>query len=172
MPIIDFSEGEIPDEFADCIKKGVESVFGMIFGDGPKYDGAEVEKHIGDGVVGIISFVGDLHWLLMVAFPRTSAENLISKFTGFEIKYDDPDMGDGVGELANMLGGDMVSRLAKMGIKVAVSLPSILRGHDVEPLLPKGAPAMNMHYSLGEDEFMLKIAGAQKGRSFGKAPGA
>ena len=90
MSIIDFSEGEIPDEFSYCIKKGVESVFGMIFGDGPKYDGAEVEKYIGDGVVGIISFVGDLHWLLMVAFPRTSAENLISKFTGFEIKYDDP----------------------------------------------------------------------------------
>lgn len=172
MPVIDFSEGRIPDEFADNIKESVDSVFGMIFGGGPKYDGAEVKRNIGDGVVGIISFVGDLHWLLMVALPRTSAENLISKFTGFEIKYDDPDMGDGVGELANMLAGDMVARLAKLDIKMQVSLPSILRGHDVEPLLPKGVPAMNMHYSFGEDEFMLKIAGAQKGSAYGRAPGS
>lgn len=171
MASFDLSQGVIPLDFANSIRDSVESVFGMIFGDKPVYKGEEAEKKVGDGVVGIISFIGDLNWLLMLALPRSSAESMVSKFTGFEIQYDDTDMGDSVGELANMLGGDMVARLAKMNIKGQVSLPSILRGHDIEPLLPKGAPAMNMYYLLGSDRFMLKIAGAQKGSSYGRKPG-
>ena len=67
----------------------------------------------------------------------------MAKFTGFELDYDSPDMGDVVGEMVNVLAGDIVSRLRDGCIKVAMSLPTIIKETDVEPLLPRGFPSKN-----------------------------
>ncbi|KMP12447.1 hypothetical protein UZ36_00900 [Candidatus Nitromaritima sp. SCGC AAA799-C22] len=161
----------MPAELSDCVKGSVESIFATIVGDQPSYQGDGNGIKVGDGVVGIISFVGDVTWLLMLALPKQSACNISSKFTGFEVDYDSPDMGDVVGELANCLAGDIVARLGKDDIKVAMSLPTIMRGHDVEPLLPRGLPSQKMHFTLPDSEFMLKLAVSKPGEGVGRKPG-
>ncbi|MCH8157684.1 MAG: chemotaxis protein CheX, partial [Nitrospinae bacterium] len=109
--------------------------------------------------------------LLMLALPKESACAISSKFTGFEVDYDSPDMGDVVGELANVLAGDIVARLGKDDIKVAMSLPTIMRGHDVEPLLPRGLPSAKMHFTLPHSEFTLKLAVSRPGEAVTRKPG-
>lgn len=85
--------------------------------------------------------------------------------------YNSPDMGDVVGELTNCLAGDIVARLAKDEIKVGMSLPIIMRGHDVEPLLPRGLPSEKMHFTVLDSEFMLKLAISKPGDAVGRKPG-
>ncbi len=162
---------EMPSVLTTCVRDSVSSIFGTIIGVTPEFDGDEEDRNVGDGVVGIISFVGDVSWLLMLALPRQSACNIASSFCGFEIEYDSPDMGDVVGELANVLAGDIVARLAQDDLKVAMSLPTIMRGKDVEPLLPRGLPHKKMHYSMEQGEFMIKMAVAGQEDTLGRKPG-
>ena len=163
-----FTADTVPEELAGCVRDSVINIFETMFGKAPVLEASESISS-GEGVVGIISFVGDITWLLMVTLPKKSAESLAFKFAGFELTYDSPEMGDVVGELANVLAGDIVARLASDSVKVAMSLPTIMKGHDVEPLLPRGAPIDLMRFKLDDDEVIVKVAGARAG--IGKTPG-
>lgn len=171
MAAIEIKGNEMPQVLTECVNGSVSSIFNTIIGSLPDYVGDDEDRKIGDGVVGIISFVGDVTWILMLALPRTSATKMATKFCGFDVSYESPDMGDVVGELANVLAGDIVARLSREGIKVAMSLPTIMRGHDVEPLLPRGLPAKKMHFSMPEGDLMVKMAGARQGDVLGRSPG-
>ncbi len=171
MPTIDFKEGKMPEVLPQVVMDSVSDIFKSIFSSTPEFVGNADNKAIGDGVVGIISFVGDVSWLLMLVLPKSSAQETALKFAGFEVDYDSPDMGDVVGELNNVLAGDIVARLSAKDVKVTMSLPTIMRGHDVEPLLPRGLPSVKMHYKIGDGDIYLKVAGSQEGQTVGRTPG-
>lgn len=172
MATINFSDGKMPSVLTDVTRDSILSIFNTIFGSEPKFEGGEDGEGLGEGVVGIISFMGDVNYIIMLALPKDSAIAMASKFCGFEIDYDSPDMGDVVGELANVLAGDIVARMSKEDFKVTMSLPTIMRGHDVEPLLPRGLPLEKLHFSMAEGCFMLKVAGAKAGELVGRKPGS
>ncbi len=166
------NEKEMPGVITNCVKDSVSSIFNTIFGVVPDYCGDDETKDIGDGVVGIISFVGDSSWILMLALPKTSAETLAEKFCGFKVEYDSPDMGDVIGELANVMAGDIVARMGVEGVKVAMSLPTVLRGNNVEPFMPKGLPDKKMHYTMLGKDLMVKVAVAKPSdQLMGATPG-
>ncbi len=172
MTTFQSTEKAISDQLCTIVKNSVVSVFNTIFGSEPScMEDSEDSKKYGEGVVGIISYMGDINWMMMLTMPRKSAEALTLKFTGFEVPYESNDMGDVVGELANVLAGDLVARLGNEGIKVAMSLPTIMRGHDVEPLLPQDMPTRQMIFELPEGAIHLKIAGSKSG-DHGRKPGA
>lgn len=172
MTTINFSDGKMPSVLTDVSRDSIVSIFNTIFGAEPKFEGSETGEVLGDGVVGIISFMGDVNYIIMLALPKGSAIAMASKFCGFDIDYDSPDMGDVVGELANVLAGDIVARMSKEKFKVTMSLPTIMRGHDVEPLLPRGLPLEKLHFSMAEGTFILKVAGAKSGELVGRKPGS
>lgn len=161
MAAIKINENEMPGVITNCVSDSVSSIFNTIFGATPDYVGDDDNKNVGDGVVGIISFVGDSSWILMLALPKTSAETLAEKFCGFKVEYDSPDMGDVIGELANVMAGDIVARMGTEGVKVAMSLPTVLRGNNVEPFMPKGLPDKKMHYTILDKDIMIKVAVAK-----------
>jgi chemotaxis protein CheX len=170
MATIDFNDGEMPSVLTDVTRDSILSIFNTIFGAEPKLEEGGKDK-IGEGVVGIISFMGDANYIIMLALPKDSAIAMASKFCGFDIDYDSADMGDVVGELANVLAGDIVARMGKEDLKITMSLPTIMRGHDVEPLLPRGLPLEKLTFSSAEGSFILKIAGAKSGDFVGRKPG-
>jgi chemotaxis protein CheX len=171
MATIDFSDGKMPSVLTDVTRDSILSIFNTIFGAEPKLEDGENGKNLGEGVVGIISFMGDVNYIIMLALPKDSAIAMASKFCGFDIDYDSPDMGDVVGELANVLAGDIVARMNQAEFKVTMSLPTIMRGHDVEPLLPRGLPLEKLNFSMAEGNFMLKVAGSKSGDLVGRKPG-
>ena len=171
MSAIDFSEGKIPNILTDVTRESIFSIFITIFGATPNFNGDGNGKEMREGVVGIISFMGDISWIIMLMLPKESAKSMASKFCGFDIDYDSPEMGDAVGELTNILAGDIGARMARKDLKVAMSLPTILRGHDVEPLLPSGLPLEKLYFDIPEGEFLLKIARAKSDEILGRKPG-
>jgi len=171
MATIDFNDGKMPSVLTDVSRDSILSIFNTIFGAKPSLNEGEEEKKLGEGVVGIISFMGDVNYIIMLALPKDSAIAMASKFCGFDIDYDSADMGDVVGELANVLAGDIVARMSKEDLKITMSLPTIMRGHDVEPLLPRGLPLEKLSFSMPEGSFMLKVAGAKSGDLVGRKPG-
>ena len=81
-----------------------------------------------DGVIiAIISLLGDVDWSVFLGLPRDTAVGLAANFAGFEIPFDSPDMGDAIGELANILAGEVKNRLDKRGLRAEISLPGVIR---------------------------------------------
>lgn len=90
-------------------------------------------------IMSSISFVGDLQWAFALAFPEEAAVGIARTFAGFDIPFDSPDMGDVIGEIVNVIAGDVVGRLAKQKFVAQMSLPTTVRGSNVAMLTPSDA---------------------------------
>ncbi|MDM7914999.1 MAG: chemotaxis protein CheX, partial [Candidatus Eisenbacteria bacterium] len=110
-------EESLSSPHRDALLKSVEATFGAICGESPVFAGESAEAASASNVLGIIAVVGDLSWSVTLGFPQQTAEQLACKFAGFEIPFESSDMGDVVGELANVLAGDLVAQLDRNGVK-------------------------------------------------------
>jgi chemotaxis protein CheX len=85
-----------------------------------------------NSIIAVISLVGDVEWSLTLRLPQETAVAVAQKFTGFSVPFDSGDMGDAIGELANVIAGSVKSKLDQRGAKANISLPTVLRGSAVE----------------------------------------
>lgn len=78
-------------------------------------------------VSGVIDLVGETNGRLALSFPRGTATRMVAHLLSLdETEVDDGILGDGVGELANIVAGVAKSRLASASSHFALSLPSIV----------------------------------------------
>lgn len=134
------------------------STFGAFCGSEPSYDGSD---HIPDeaaSVQGIIAMVGDLSWSVTLGFPPETATALALKFAGFEIPFESEDMTDVVGELANVLAGDLVARLDALGVSAKMSLPSVARGRSFSMVQPGASSAAQLRFTLPQGPMWIGLA--------------
>lgn len=101
----------------------------------------------GAAIMGVMSFFGDPVWSFALILPEPVAVAAALGFAGFDIPFDSPDMGDMVGEMANVMAGDIVARLERARVKAQMSLPTVTRGHDVELLPPSHAQEVRAYFS-------------------------
>ncbi len=96
------------------------------------------ENLAGDGVIiAVISLVGDVDWSVFLGLPRQTATSVAAKFAGFEIPFDSADMGDAIGELSNILGGQVKALLDRRSVKADISLPSVMRAENMAVLVQR-----------------------------------
>jgi chemotaxis protein CheX len=126
----------------DVLMDATRFTFKAICGSDPVVEEGAVEEPEAGSVQGIIAVVGDLSWSLSLAFSPKTAEAIAHKFSGFTIAYESADMNDVIGELANVMAGDVVARLDRLGHKVKMSLPTVARGRGLHMIHP-GAEALS-----------------------------
>ncbi len=121
---------------ADCVLRAAADTFASTCGIDVASSGPAGAGGVGRGaeLIAVISLVGDVEWTLWLALPRATAEAVAGRFAGFEIPFDSPDMGDAVGELANILAGRTKAELDARGIHAEISLPTVMRGSPVSVL--------------------------------------
>ncbi len=86
-------------------------------------------------IMAVISLVGDIEWSVFIGIPKDTAVGLVEKFAGFAVPFEDDDMGDAIGELTNVLVGDIKMRLDAKGVAVEISLPSVMRAESMKVLI-------------------------------------
>jgi len=160
-----------PAVVTDVVRRAVENTLSSMGIQNVRGQPCSNDGSISGGVVGIISFLGDICWTFSVILPEATAPVLINKFTGFEIPFDSPDMGDVVGELANVVAGEIVAKLEAQKIKVQMSLPVIARGHDVEVMTSVAKPQARLEFQSEAGVFWCKLVGAKAGQCLGRTPG-
>jgi CheY-specific phosphatase CheX len=165
------ANASFPPTVAAGAREALESTLGSILGTPPECRASDDSAGTCSGLVGIISFVGDLPWTFSLLLPHATASAIIRAFAGFDIPSDSPDMADVVGELANVIAGDVVARLDRKGIRAQMSLPSVLRGHDIELTSVHGGPWVRFHYGSTRGEFALALAAAKGARVQSAMPG-
>lgn len=99
------------------------------------------------GIMSTISFLGEQPWAFSLVLPDRTAIAMAKAFAGFDIPVDSPDMGDVIGEVINVIAGGICARLDARGIKVQMSLPTVVRGANVGVLVPSGATTKRMEFT-------------------------
>ncbi len=150
-------------QHGECVAEAAESVFGAACGlDLTRID--EPDDLGADGVIiAVISVVGDVDWVVFLGLPRATAVSLAAMFAGFEIPFDSDDMGDAVGELTNILAGEVKNQLAKRNRSATISLPSVVRAESLQVLLQRGTTTMKTCFSCEAGAFWTGVVSSREG---------
>lgn len=91
-------------------------------------------KLSGNRVVGSVGFAGDVMGNIYIHVPGGFAKEMAAAMLGMEPEEieDDDEVNDVIGEVSNMIGGDLKSRLCDAGFPCQLSIPNITRGTDFE----------------------------------------
>ncbi len=110
-----------------------------------------------DTITGMVGLAGVHKGLVAVHFPYDVALAITSSFLGMEVSELNEDVQDAVGEIANMLGGNVKTLLSDRGKDIELSLPSTISGDEYnfssqeqveQVILPFKAPAGVFHVEL------------------------
>lgn len=86
----------------------------------------------GSKVVGCVSFAGDVIGNICVHVPKEFARIMTAAMLGMEVDEveADEEIHDVIGEVSNMVGGDMKSKLCDAGFPCVLSIPNVTSGSD------------------------------------------
>lgn len=140
------------------IRESMQSIVAALIGTEPEELTTKPPHVPCDEIWGTISFTGDMTWSITLGFPRETATQITYAYTCFEIDYDSPDMGDAIGEFVNILAGDIIARLESHEITAVMSLPTIVRGHNIEMVPPHDVTLTHTPYSVPQGMFWTEVA--------------
>ena len=150
---------QIPEEIVLSVKESVINTFASISGEEPVY----IEQHENNGplngIIGNITVFNSEHTLsLMLAIPKETALFLSEIFIGMELPFESDDMGDLIGEISNILAGDVAANVEKVGFRGQSSLPTATRGSDLTLFMPNKPPTERMKFTTSNGNFLLIMA--------------
>ena len=146
---------------AIAARGALETTFAMFSGCQPIYMGVSEDKEAGHHIIGIISLMGDRARSFMLCLPASTATAIAVKFCGFEVPFDSRDMADVVGEMVNILAGSVVARFEAIGVKAQMSLPTVVRGTDIDLPKPEGLRIVRMAFATPEGPLLLNLVAGE-----------
>jgi len=81
-------------------------------------------------ITGMVGLAGIHRGVLAVHFPKQVALDVTGSFLGMEVEEINADVQDAIGEIANMLGGNLKTILSDRGKDIQLSLPSTISGDE------------------------------------------
>lgn len=107
-------------------------------------------------VTGIIGLSGDVKGAVALGFSLATAERVVALFCGMEIEADNPDFGDAVGELVNMVSGNAKGQFN--GKSVSISTPTVIVGEGHRLANQSSLPAVIIPFDTDCGEIYVEIA--------------
>jgi len=84
-------------------------------------------------VSGLIGLTGDVSGTISVSFSEKSILAIVTRMFGEEVTALNEEIGDAVGEIANMISGQARQVLEEMGLPLQAAIPSVImgKGHQI-----------------------------------------
>jgi chemotaxis protein CheX len=115
------------------VTNAITDVFATMFSMKVKMDNSDSPgAGQGDQIVGSVSFAGDVVGNVSIYVPKGFAIKITAAMLDIEVDEvkSDEEVRDAIGELCNMVGGDLKSRLCDFGFPCILSIPTITIGSD------------------------------------------
>ncbi|MGB3212372.1 MAG: chemotaxis protein CheX [Desulforhopalus sp.] len=110
-----------------------------------------------DSISGVIGLAGTYKGVLAIHIPNKVAMAITSSFLGMDVDTINEDVEDAVGELANMLGGNVKSILSDNGRDIDLSLPSTITGQQYDFQPTKEAERIIISFNCDAGEFAIDL---------------
>ncbi len=110
-----------------------------------------------DTITGVIGMAGVHKGVLAIHIPYAVAMAITSSFLDMDIKEINEDVEDAVGELTNMLGGNIKTVLTDNGKDIDLSLPSTIAGALYHFQSSKDVMKMIVEFGTQSGPFMVEL---------------
>ncbi len=111
---------------------------------------------VGD-VSGVIGLAGDMNGIISVTFTEKCILHIVTGMFGEEVKELNAEIGDAVGEIANMISGQARQKLEGLGTNLQAAIPSVVMGknHTISHVTKQ--PIIALPFSTKGGEFTVEI---------------
>ncbi len=113
-------------------------------------------EHFKDCVSAMVGLAGTYNGLISIHQPISLALKVTEAMLDMEVSEVDQDVFDALGEIANMVAGNVKQHLSKGGLDVRLSTPSVATGSDYI-ICAKQSNSMNLLFDLDEEWLLVSI---------------
>jgi len=120
----------------------------------------EIVDHHGtlhDTITGMIGLAGTHKGVLAVHIPYSVAMAITASFLMMDVNEINEDVHDAVGEIANMLGGNVKTMLSEKGRDINLSLPSTISGSAYSFQSDKEVEKIIVKFDTGNGTFLVEM---------------
>jgi chemotaxis protein CheX len=111
-----------------------------------------------ESITGLIGLAGTFKGVLAIHMPNAVAMGVTSSFLGMDVEEINADVEDAIGELANMLGGNIKTILSENGKDINLSLPSTISGKEYNfQLASDAAERTVIGFDTGSGRFHVEL---------------
>jgi len=110
-----------------------------------------------DTISGVIGMAGTHKGVLAIHLPHNVAMAITGSFLGMDVDTINEDVEDAVGELANMLGGNVKTILSEKGRDIDLSLPTTISGRQYDFQPTKEVERIVIPFSCDVGEFLIEM---------------
>lgn len=114
-------------------------------------------KALNDSISGVIGLAGTHKGVLAIHLPNPVAMAITGSFLGMEVTEMGEDVEDAVGELANMLGGNVKTILSEKGRDIELSMPSTISGKAYNFQPTKEVEKVSINFSCEVGKFSIEL---------------
>ncbi len=114
----------------------------------------------GDIPANITSMIGlgkDIRGMLAVHCPSSVARDITGTFLGMEVLELDEDVKDAIGEIANMVAGNIKISFADDGKDIELAIPTTIVGESFRTSGMSGAHRVVVHFKMNDGLFMIEL---------------
>ncbi len=112
---------------------------------------------IKDSITGMVGLAGTHKGMLAVHFPNDLALAITTFFLGMDVEEINEDVQDAVGEIANMLGGNVKTLLTDRGYDIQLSLPSTISGEEYTFLADSNLHQIVIPFTAPAGKFFVEL---------------
>lgn len=108
-------------------------------------------------VTSMIGLAGSHSGIIAIHCPKKLALLVTSNMLGMDVTDVDEDVNDAMGEIANMVGGDVKHIFSPKGADINLSIPTVIYGSDYALESVSNSDALVMPFLCGEERFLLSF---------------
>lgn len=117
----------------------------------------EEKVDIKSNITSMIGLGGGLKGLLAVHCPSKVAKDVTSGFLGMEVEELDDDVKDAIGEIANMVAGNLKISFTGVDVNVELAIPTTIVGDSFYVSGIADSTRVVVPFKMGEDTFWVEL---------------
>ncbi len=117
----------------------------------------EPVKNFHETLTSMVGLAGSHSGILAIHCPKTLALRVTSNMLGMEVVEIDEDVNDALGEIANMIGGDVKHIFSPKGGDINLSIPTVIYGSDYMLESMSNSESLVIPFDCGPDRFLLSF---------------
>jgi len=149
------TEDAVRKTIAEITKGGFSTMVMLDVVDEPPLDAPVLTFH--ETVTSMVGLAGSHSGILAIHCPKKLALMVTSNMLGMEVTDVDEDVNDAMGEIANMVGGDVKHIFSPKGADINLSIPTVIYGSDYALESVSNAESLVMPFVCGEERFLLSF---------------
>lgn len=109
-------------------------------------------------ISGVIALSGDFNGIISISFSEELILSVVSKMFGEEMTEVNDEIKDAVGEISNMISGQVTTKMTELGKSLKAQLSTVMMGTPHKLTYIENRPVIAMPYITENGNFTIEVS--------------